>query len=66
MKLRLKELRTAKKMSVKKLASRSRISGAMIYAIERDERMPSLEIAHKLAQALGVTVDELIDREAGE
>lgn len=58
----LEELRESKGMTQTELAAESGVSLAMVRAIENGTRKPSLEIAHKLAKALGVKTDDLIRR----
>lgn len=44
------------------LAKRSGISKSMICAIEKGQRMPSLETVIAVAEVLHCSVDELLDR----
>lgn len=58
---KLKELRTAKGLSVAELAEQSGVSPPYIWQIEGGKRKnPSGEILHKLASTLGTTVGDLI------
>lgn len=54
------ELRKEKKITREKLGKIIGTSGAIIGRYERDERTPSVEIARKMAQALGVSLDYLV------
>ncbi len=55
----LKRIREGKGISVEDLATASGIHWDSIYRIEREDRAPSLRVALDLANALGVTIDEL-------
>ncbi len=54
-------LRKEKKWSQKKLAGMIGTSGPVLGRYERDEITPSVEVAKKLAEAFGVTLDYLVD-----
>jgi len=57
---RIYELRKEKKLTREKLGKVIGTSGAIIGRYERNERTPSVEIARKMAQALGVSLDFLV------
>ncbi|MGG1518756.1 helix-turn-helix transcriptional regulator [Paenibacillus oryzisoli] len=57
---RLRTERLKLKLSQEQLAELSGISSTFMGHIERAERTPSLETVIKLANALGVTVDSLL------
>ena len=57
---RILELRKVKKLSREKLGRLIGTSGAIIGRYERNERTPSVEIARKMAKALGVSLDYLV------
>ena len=57
---RIYELRKEKKLTREKLGKIIGTSGAIIGRYERNERTPSVEIARKMAQALGVSLDFLV------
>ena len=57
---KLREIRKKKKISQKELADLSGVYQSCISMYENGQRSPRLEIATKIASALGVTVDELI------
>ena len=56
---RIKELRLAKSLSQEELAYRARVHRTYLGGIERGERNPSLKNIAGIAQALGVTLEEL-------
>lgn len=56
---RVKEIREAKKLSRRKLAEMIDMSPSYIQFIETGERNPTITTAHKLAKALGVSIDDL-------
>jgi transcriptional regulator with XRE-family HTH domain len=57
---RITELRKEKKITREKLGELIGTSGAIIGRYEREERVPSVEIARKMAEALGVSLDYLV------
>lgn len=59
MKTRVKELRTAAKMTQQQLADLVRVSSRTIISIEKEQYSPSLMLAYRMAQVFGVTVEEL-------
>ncbi len=56
---RIKELRTRAKMTQKEFAEKAKISVAAYAAYEQGPKLPSLEIAVKIAQAFNVSLDWL-------
>jgi transcriptional regulator with XRE-family HTH domain len=54
------EVRKDKKLSQDELAKKLDMQGAVIGRYERDEVKPSIEVAAKIAQALGVSLDYLV------
>jgi len=58
--MRLKELRTAKRLSQVQLAELINVSKSVISAYENDIRMPSYDILIKLARIFKVTSDYLL------
>jgi len=56
---RLKELRQQADLSQEALARLAGTTASSVAKLERGERAPSLDLAGRLADALGVTVDEL-------
>jgi transcriptional regulator with XRE-family HTH domain len=58
---KISRLRKEKKWSRKELAKMIGTSGPVLGRYERDETTPSVEVAKKLAEAFGVTLDYLVD-----
>lgn len=58
---RIRELREARNMTQKELAQRTGVSQVSIYMYESGETTPKAAIVGKLASALGVTCDEIIN-----
>ena len=59
MKTRVKELRTAAKLTQQQLAKLVHVSARTIISIEKEQYSPSLMLAYRIAQVFGVTVEEL-------
>ena len=59
--LRIRELRKARKLSQEELASRVGLTPRMISAIERKERLPSLDALCSIAHGLGVSSAALLE-----
>lgn len=59
MKTRVKELRTAAKMTQQQLADLVHVSSRTIISIEKEQYSPSLMLAYRMAQVFGVTVEDL-------
>ena len=57
---RLKELRAARDMSQVRLAEAAGTHPDSVVKFEQGKRMPSLELAWRLATALGVTLNDLV------
>lgn len=62
---RLAEVRQAKGMTQEQLAAETGVHRVTIARIETGEVSPKAETLKRLADALGVLVDDLIDKEAG-
>lgn len=60
---RLKELRKKQQLSLRDLAKISGVHYSTISRIENGEFLPNLAILAKLARALKVPIEELIDEE---
>ena len=60
---RVKELRRARGLTLDGLADLSGVSRAMISKLERGEKNPTLVVAAKLAEGLGVTLSRLAGME---
>ena len=56
---RVRELRRGRGLTLDALAGRSGVSRAMISKLERGEKNPTLVVAAKLAEGLGVTLSQL-------
>lgn len=59
MKTKVKELRTAAKMTQQQLADLVHVSSRTIISIEKEQYNPSLMLAYRMAEAFGVSVEEL-------
>lgn len=57
---KIRELRTLKKYSLDELSQRSGVSKSMISKIERKEKMPTLQVAAKISEALDTTLSSLL------
>lgn len=56
------KLRVNKKLSQAELAKKIHVTQQFIQQLESGKRTPSLKVAKRLAEALGVTVDDLIKK----
>ena len=62
LKIKLRQLRSDKKISLDKLSEETNISKSYLWELEnRDNVSPSAEKLSKIADALGVTLDFLLD-----
>ena len=59
MKTKVKELRTAARMTQQQLADLVHVSSRTIISIEKEQYSPSLMLAYRMAEVFGVTVEEL-------
>lgn len=59
MKTKVKELRTASRMTQQQLADLVHVSSRTIISIEKEQYSPSLMLAYRIAQVFDVTVEEL-------
>ena len=59
MKTRVKEFRTAQKLTQQQLADLVHVSSRTIISIEKGQYNPSLMLAYRMAQVFGVRVEEL-------
>src|ERR687894_197664 len=57
---RIKELRRRRGWTLEDLAERAGVSRAMISKVERGEKNPTLVVAAKVAEGLGITISELL------
>lgn len=58
---RIRELRAQRKMTQQQLADRADIPRATLATIEKDDSNPSLAAVYKIAVALDVTIDDLLE-----
>src|SRR4051812_21714336 len=58
--VRMKDLRRERGLTLEELAEYSGVSRAMISKVERGEKNPTLVVAAKVAEGLGVTLSELL------
>ena len=59
MRTKVKELRTAARMTQQQLADLVHVSSRTIISIEKEQYSPSLMLAYRVAEVFGVTVEEL-------
>ena len=59
--MRLQEIRKDRGLTLKQVAERSKLSEAAICLYENGKRKPMLDSLIRLANALDVTVDQLLD-----
>jgi putative transcriptional regulator len=59
MKTRVRELRTAAKMTQQQLADLVHVSSRTIISIEKEQYSPSLMLAYRMALVFGVSVEHL-------
>lgn len=59
MKNRVREFRTAAKMTQQELADRVHVSSRTIISIEKGQYNPSLMLAFRLSRVFGVSMEEL-------
>ncbi len=59
MKTRVRELRTASKMTQQQLADLVHVSSRTIISIEKEQYNPSLMLAYRMALVFGVSVEYL-------
>lgn len=59
--VKLKEIRISKNLTQAKLADMSNIGRATIGDIENETHLPRVDIAIRLARALGTTVEDIFD-----
>lgn len=59
MKTKIREHRTAAKLTQQQLAERVHVSSRTIISIEKGQYSPSLMLAYRIAEVFGVSVEEL-------
>lgn len=57
---RINQLRQERQWSLADLGSRAHVSTSMLSEVERDRANPTLAVAHRIAAAFGLTIDELL------
>jgi transcriptional regulator with XRE-family HTH domain len=65
LRVRTRDLRREQGLTLEELALRSGVSRAMLSKIERGEKNPTLVVAAKVAEGLGVTLSRLVGLEEG-
>jgi transcriptional regulator with XRE-family HTH domain len=58
--VRVAELRALRGWSLTELGGRAHVSSSMLSEIERERANPTLAVAHRIATAFGLTIDELL------
>src|SRR2546422_1584618 len=61
---RIRELRLRKGMTLEKLSSACGVSRSMLSQIERQEANPTLAVTWRIAEAFGLSLDELVQAPA--
>ena len=61
--LRIKTLRTERKLTLEELSQRSSVSRAMLSTVERGEKSPTLPIIVRIASGLGLSLSTLLGAE---
>lgn len=61
--LRIKTLRTERKLTLEELSQRSSVSRAMLSTVERGEKSPTLPIIVRIASGLGLSLSALLGAE---
>lgn len=57
---KIEEIRRGKGLTRNELSKRSGVSNKMLWEYEKEKRDPSLATLRKIAQALGVTIQEVV------
>ncbi|HEC17288.1 MAG TPA: XRE family transcriptional regulator [Sedimenticola sp.] len=60
---RIRAIRAKRNLTQQQLADLAKIPRATLASVERDDGNPSLAVVHKIASALGTTIDDLIVEE---
>ncbi len=63
---KIKELRLNKGWSQEELAKKSGVGRISIIRYENNERIPQVDVASRIANALGCTIDELLGEKEDE
>ena len=59
MRTKVKEFRTAARMTQQQLADLVHVSSRTIISIEKEQYSPSLMLAYRMAEVFGVTIEDL-------
>lgn len=62
MRLKIREIREEKNISISNLAKKTGISTSMLYYIENNQRKPSFESVYKISLALDANMYEFITK----
>lgn len=62
---RIREIRDSLKISRQALANKANISMSYLYDLERHRYSPTIEVAHRIAAALGKRLDEVFPPDKG-
>ncbi|MGP6467516.1 MULTISPECIES: helix-turn-helix domain-containing protein [Erwiniaceae] len=57
----VKEIRLQKKLTIEQLADKAAVHRTTIGLIERNERVPTIQIAKRISEALDMNLSELIE-----
>lgn len=60
---RLRQLRRAQGLSLRALSERSGVSQGMLSEIERGSKNPTVKLAYQIAQALGISISDLLEQD---
>lgn len=66
MRLRVREFRTLRQMTIRELAKRAGVAKSSIEAMESALPNPTLQMLHRVAKALDVRIQDLIEYEDGD
>ncbi|MFY0544388.1 helix-turn-helix domain-containing protein [Brevibacillus sp. H7] len=61
--IRLKTIRIDKGYTLQELAERSNVSRSMLSQLERDQKNPTINVLCQIAEALNVTVSQILEQE---
>lgn len=64
MRLRLREIREERGVTLRELSARSGVAKSSLEAMESEQPNPSLQTLRRVAKALNVRIADLIDEEA--
>ncbi len=61
---RLRQLRSSRGLSLRKLSERSGVSQGMLSEIERGSKNPTVKLAYQIAQALEISISDLLGEDS--